>query len=118
MATLSLGKVTVSSPGNPVQATINQPRPADRYPVNGYMCQSLPTNTGLVYIGLKNMNKATLVGVLGILPVPTPNAMSVPLVLPTFSASAGAVPVVDDMTFIYVDADIAGNGCIISAVSL
>lgn len=112
MPTQELGKVTVSSPGTPVQATVNLSRPTERLAVNAYMCQALPSNTGKVYVGNKAMNKTTLVGVTAILAVPTSNT------IPSFSVSASPVPIGFDMTFVYIDADNTGDGCIVSAVVL
>ncbi len=112
MPTQELGKVTVPVPGTPVQATVNQTRPSERLAVNAYMAQCLPSNTGKVYVGNKTMNKTTLAGVTGILAVPTANT------IPSFSVSASPVLIGFDMTFVYVDADVAGEGCIISCVVL
>jgi len=76
------------------------------------MAQCLPTNTGKVYVGNKQMNKTTLAGVTAILAIPTVNT------IPSFSVSASPVPVGFDMTFVYIDADIAGEGAIVSCVVL
>lgn len=104
----ALGQTLVAVAGTPKQlqvpATINPPS------VHAFIIEALPSNLGKIYIGLAGLNKATMVGVLCILPVPSIN------LLPTFSmaVSAGANPL--NLRDLWFDADTSGEGVIVSAV--
>ena len=106
----SFGQITVPSPGTPVRATSNQADPLKVERVHGFLFQVLPTNTGLVYIGTEGMDKSTGVGVVIRLPVPTASG------LPTFSAS---IPISSNGLMVeamFVDADVADEGVLVSAL--
>lgn len=57
----SLGKVSVSAAGTPVQLTSTVTE------VNSLIVQALPANSGYVYVGLEDLDNSTLDGVLFIL---------------------------------------------------
>lgn len=58
-AAQSLGKVTVTVPGTPVEIT------AESYPEMTHLyIQALETNAGAIYVGRLGMNKTTLAGVI------------------------------------------------------
>ena len=110
MALISLGKVTVSSAGTPVIATTNQTSSSATFGCHAFMIEAWPTNTGLIYIGTAGMNKTTGVGVLAILGIPTDNT------IPTYSATVSYAPQALNLTLIYIDAAVSGNGALVSAV--
>lgn len=103
-----LGRTLVGTPGTPVAVSV----PATLQPPAAHACvfQALPTNSGKVYIGTQGMNKTTLVGVLVVLAIPSDNQ------IPAFSLAvthaANAIPLAD----LRVDADVAGEGVLISAL--
>lgn len=108
----ALGKITVTTPGTPVRATINRTDPAKVIPAHGVMFEVWPTNTGLCYVGRVGMNKATGEGVYAILGAPSKNTNDVVSFLPTFSAALTLSPNGMQAADFYVDADQAGDGVI------
>lgn len=114
-AFFSLGKLTVPSPGTPV----NVPAPilpgaGPTIPglttVHAAIVEALETNTGKVYVCLQGANKTSRAGVLLTLPIPTPNL--IPAFSVSITAAANAVPLTD----LYIDADVAGEGVTISGL--
>jgi hypothetical protein len=111
MALHSLGKIAVGSPGTPVQITVNQSTPSSRIGCQAIMVQTLPTNTGKIYVGLAGMNKTTLAQVLAILAVPTVNT------IPAYSATLSYAPGGLNAADLYIDADNGGEGALAVIVS-
>lgn len=111
MAVHSLGKVTVSSPGSPVQATVNQASPNTRIPCYALMFQALPTNSGKVYVGLASMNKSTLAQCLAVLPIPGTTSAA------AYSIAAPNVPGAFNMADFFIDADSAQDGVLVTYVA-
>lgn len=72
MPAFSLGYVN-AVPGTPQRITTNQSEPTRAISCGSVMIQVRSTNTGLVYVGLSNMDKTTGVGLLAILGVPSVN---------------------------------------------
>ncbi len=101
MSVSSLGKVTVTSGGTPVQIT------ATKTACQAISIQALSTNTGKIYVGLSNINKTTSVGVLGVLAVPTAN------LIPSFNAYQPQVAGLNADAF-WIDADVNGEGVIVA----
>src|SRR6185369_15881341 len=101
-------KVTVPVSGVPVRATVNEADPTARVSCHGFMFQALPGNTGKIYIGSNQMSKATLQNLVSILAVPTANS------IPTFSAALTLAPNAVHLHDLYIDADNANDGVIIS----
>lgn len=111
MALHSLGKILISSPGLPVQATVNQSSPNARIACYAIMFQALPNNIGNIYIGLLNMNKTTLAQCVAILSVPTVNSTSAYSV--TITYAPGGLNAAD----FYIDSDQVNDGVLVSMVS-
>jgi hypothetical protein len=104
MSAISLGKVTVTTAGNPVRVT------ATSTPCQSISLQALSTNTGKIYVGnIQAMSKTTLVGVLGVIAVPTSNA------LPSASISQMSPAGLDASSF-WLDADNSGEGVVVGLV--
>jgi hypothetical protein len=108
---VALGSITVPTPGTPVQATSGLASPSAYKLCHGIMIESLPSNVGKIYIGLVGLVKGTYVGVLAVLPAPTANSY------PSWSASIGYAPNAIEATQVYIDADSANDGAIISLVT-
>lgn len=111
MAIHSLGKVTVGTPGTPVQVTINQAVPNARLACNALMIQALPSNVGKVYVGLVGLNKSTLAQAIAVLATPTLNT------IPAYSATALNAPGGLNMVDFYVDADNVNDGVLVAYVA-
>lgn len=111
MALHSLGQVTVPTPGTPVQATINQGSPQTRIPCFAMMFQALPSNVGTVYIGLLGLNRSTFAQVLAILVAPTVTST------PSYSAAAPNVPGAFNLADIYIDAESAQDGVLVTYIA-
>ena len=103
MAMGSIGPVRVPTPGTPVSITTLLPH-GKQIPLHGIMLQVLPGNTGNIYIGGPDMNKAALTGVYGILAQATANF------LPVFSAGNEFAPNGLSSIEFWVDADVANDG--------
>jgi hypothetical protein len=100
----SLGKVVVTTPGQPVRATINLPDPAEPLYVHAYATQRLKTNVGNVYISLSPTDdRIPLRYILAILDQSQPS----------FSAGITVELNGTNMAEVYIDADNAGDGVII-----
>lgn len=100
----AIGALTVSSPGTLVRATQGFADPNQTQRIHGIMFQTLPGNTGFVYIGKANMDRTTKAGVIAVLAVPTENT------LPTFSAALTWSANNLFLQEYYVDADSGGDG--------
>jgi hypothetical protein len=104
----SLGKVAVATPGTLVRLS------ATTLNANGVFFQALGANTGYVYVGLSTLVRATLVGVLQIIPAPsaaTGATVALPFWYPQSVVSGGI-----DLSTIFLDADVATNGLLISYI--
>lgn len=106
----ALGKVTVTTPGTPVALTINQTRPVARLAVHALLVQALSTNIGKLYLGTAALNKSTLAGVYAVLAIPTVN------LIPTFSAALTLAPAGIQIQDMYLDADTAGEGVLVTVL--
>lgn len=112
------GKVVVVTSGTPVQVPSTLLLPASSgtigagglSTVHAFVVQTLAGNTGKIYVGLAGMVKATLAGVLVVLPVPTAN------LIPTFSVSLTEAANALSLTDLWFDADNSGEGVTISGV--
>jgi len=102
MAANSLGKITVTTGGTPVRVTANH------IGVNSIAFQQLAAQTGKIFIGTATLNKGTLVGVLAVLAVPTAN------ILPSASFTIVNAPAGLDARDFWVDADVNGEGVLVS----
>lgn len=108
----SIGKLTVAIPGTKVRVTSGELDPNESLQCHGVLFQALPTNTGKVYIGTAALNAGTLLGVLAILPIPTVNQ------LPTFSAALTISPNAIALQQLYIDADNADDGVLVTILQM
>lgn len=106
------GKVTVPTPGTPVRASAAYTDPAKHVACHGIMFQTLPSNTGKIYIGRANMNKAAFTGLFAMLVAPSASQ------LPNFSAAITQAPNALGVEEFYIDADVAGEGVIVTILEL
>jgi len=106
MALASFGKKTVTTAGTIVQVTTTPTN------CNQLFIQALTANTGKIYIGLSTLVKATLVGALFVLPIPTANIL--PVYNPVAPVADGAI----DLATIWLDSDVNGEGVLISYLVL
>lgn len=107
-----LGPVVVLVPGTLVRAsaTVLPPDDLTRYKVHAVLMQARPTNVGKVYIGDATLNRATLAGVATVLAIPTATA------LPAFSIAHTISPAGVDLSDLWLDADTAGDGVLITVL--
>ncbi len=107
----SQGIVTVASAGTPVVATQNQSPTTTRCAAHSILFQQVSGNTGKIYIcDRASAVKATGVGVLAVLSIPTTNF------LPSASATVTYSPSAFDLSNYYIDADVSNEGCLISII--
>lgn len=107
---LQSGGLVTATAGTPVRLTNNEGDPTAQLMVRSFMAQAHLSNTGNVYIGTASLNKTTLAGVYGIIPIPTTN------IIPSFGASITFHPGPVDLNDIYLDVDTTGEGVIISFI--
>ena len=103
----SLGKIVVTASGTPVRATSNLSDPTARIGAQSIRFTVVPANTGLIYIGLSNMNISTGVGVLDVLPVPA-SATSGPFA--STDLAQVVIPAGLNPADIYIDTSHSGDG--------
>jgi len=111
------GRVTVTTGGAPVRATINQADPTLRVGLQSVMFQAHPANTGIMYVRLRSTladDRTTLAVTLALIPAPT-SATQGPFSSVTFSAPP--VPGGFNLADFYVDAGVNGNSVIVSGVA-
>jgi len=105
------GPITVPVPGSPVSISAALPDPKTRtLKVYAALFQALPANTGKIYIGKSTLNKTTLAGVAAVLSIPTAN------LIPSFGMSLTIAPAGVDLTDLYLDADIANEGVLLTTL--
>jgi len=100
--------VRVTTPGVPVRIIDFAPLADTNSRVHGVMLQVLPGNTGIVYVGTLGVNRSTYANVLAFLAIPTVNF------IPTFSAALTIAPNAIGLDALYIDADVAQNGVIVT----
>lgn len=109
MANKSLGKVVPG--GTPVRATANQADPTAAVWAHSYIVEQVPGNTAKGYVGASSgMSRATLSGVLAILPPPTAN------IYPSFSSTVSIQQNAFNMAEVYLDSDSATEGMLVSFI--
>jgi len=107
---LVIGKTVTPVPGTPVRFTSTQANPAEKFSCHGVLAQALPTNTGKVYIGMSGMNKASLANVIAVLAIPTDHT------IPSFTVALTLSPNAINLSDLYLDADIASEGALVSVL--
>ena len=104
MGAISIGKVTVTTAGTPVQVTATSTR------CQAISLQALSTNTGKIYVGnAQAMSKSTLANVLGVVAVPTANT------IPSASISQQGTAGLDASSF-WLDSDNSGEGVLVGLI--
>ncbi len=107
----SLGKVIVTTAGTPVRATLNETVPTERYGAHAMLFQQVPGNTGKLYImDRQTGNASTGAGVLAVLAIPTVN------LLPSASATITYAAAGFNAADFWIDAEVSGQGCQVSAI--
>lgn len=101
-------KITVTVAGTPERVTKNETDPAAGQGCHGVLIQALKGNTGVVYIGNSGMSKGNQTGLLGMLAIPTSNT------IPSWSAALTLAPAAIQLRDLYIDADVSGEGVIVS----
>lgn len=109
MAIRSLGLVTVPTAGTPVRLTANESVPTAHVGAHSISVQAWHPNTTRVYIGdRESMVRATGVGVLMVLAIPTANALS------QFTATIVNSPAGFDAAQLWLDVDTNDEGALVS----
>ncbi len=113
MTANSFGKVTVTSAGTPVQASVNGVNPTGSFTTcNSILIEAWPTNAGSVYIGNgSSMNKSTGAGLLAILV--KPSSTFAPSYTVTIPYATGAI----DVAGFWIDADNSGDAVLVSSTA-
>lgn len=107
---VSLGRVNVDTPGTLVRATNNESDPTSAYLCHSCMIRVDPNNTGYIYIcDRSNADVDTGGGVICVLGVPTVN--SIPSFTDTVTNAIAAI----NLERVWIDAELADNGVIVSA---
>ena len=101
----TLGRVRVTTAGTPVQLTTT------RTPVQGLYVTPEHDNTGVVYVGLAGMVAATGVNVIGVIGIPGTHGI-VP-----FNPQVSASPVIGDLSLLWIDASVSGDGIFVGYVA-
>ena len=107
---LSIGPMRVAVPGTPVRFTSTQANPTEKFSCHGVLAQALPLNVGKVYVGMSTMNRVTLANVVAVLAIPTDNT------IPSFTVALTLSPNAINLADLYVDADIALEGALVSVL--
>jgi len=110
-----LGPISVVTPGTLIRATATLPPSVDglnlnpaRFTCHAALFQAKPGNLGKVYIGTAGMVRATLAGVSAVLAIPTVNS------IPSYSISLTLAPAGIDLSELFIDADTAGEGVLLT----
>lgn len=100
--------LTVPVPGTPIRVTSLEPDPSASQGCHAVLMEALPTNAGRVWIGTSQLNVVARIGVFSYLAVPTLNFA------PSFSAALTLSPGGIQLRDLYVDAEQANDGVIIT----
>lgn len=98
------GLVTVVTADTKVRLTENESDPTADFAVHSFLVVAQETNTGRIFIGDSTLDKATGVGVLGVLAIPTNNS------IPSFDG----VSSYQKLNELYIDAEVDGEGAYVS----
>lgn len=109
--------IRVTTPGTPVRLTsaiTTDPggltNTVDRFTCHAVLIQAIDNNVGKVYVGLAGLVRATRVGVSGVLAIPTDNS------IPSYSISLTLAPAGVDLSDLYIDADQANDGVLVTVL--
>lgn len=106
MGFMALGKVTVPTPGTLVRLSAN------RIPCQSIMLQPLGGNTGTIYVGGSGLTRATLADVALVLVKP---AAATPI--GSYSLSVPMAPAALDANTVFLDADTANDGVLVTLLT-
>jgi hypothetical protein len=107
----SLGKVTITTSGILVRATNNETNPTERLPCQSILFEQWPGNTGRIYIcDRQTADKNTGTGVLAILMPPSTTG------LPSAGVGVPSAPAALNAADFWLDAEVNGEGVLISVV--
>lgn len=108
------GPITVPTPGTNVWAAGGIANASLSTPAicHGVMFQALPGNTGKVYVGASDMVAGSNTGVFAFIAIPTVNH------IPAFSTALTIAPNALNVGDFYVDADVPGDGVIVTYLRL
>jgi len=101
----SLARITVATPGTPVQITVNEAVPGAQVGTHSILFErDDPNDTGLIYVGRSSsMVRATLFDVIAILPAPSTGVL--PSITITLTPGMNSLNAAD----FFVDADVGGD---------
>jgi hypothetical protein len=102
----AFANLTVTTPGTRVRLTSTQADPTRAIKVYGVLIQARPANTGVIYIGTKNLVGSTFTGVIAMLSASAPS----------FSASNAMGHDSLNLADLYLDAATGGEGVIVSVI--
>jgi hypothetical protein len=92
----------------PISVVASLPALTRTLKVYAALFQALPANTGNIYVGLSTLNRSTLADVAAILAIPTVN------LLPSFGISLTLSPAGVDLSSLYLDSDVLGDGALVT----
>lgn len=107
---IPVSSIAVPIPGTLVRVTTGQENPQEKFACHGALIQAFWSNTGRVYIGRSTMNKATKTDIIAVLAIPTDNT------IPSFTAALTLSPNAINLSDLYLDVDVAGEGAIVSVL--
>lgn len=104
-----LGKVTIPLAGTPLSLAATLIAAGLKFrSFHAAHLQALDTNTGKVYIGAVGMVAVTRAGCIHILPAPTTG------ILPSFGMANVLSPAGIDISTVYLDVDVSGEGVLLT----
>jgi hypothetical protein len=107
----SLGHVTITLSGILARATNNETIPTDRLPCQSILFEQWPGNTGKIYIcDRQTANKSIGTGVIAILAPPSTSGY------PSAGCGVPSAPAALNAADFWIDAEISGEGPLISVV--
>ena len=110
------GKTTIAVPGTPICVTTGQANPTSvhQHICHGVRIQAWPANTGLIYIGSSAaMVAATGVGVYGVIGIPGATGE-----IPYLDLGGGPQANPVDLTQVWLDAQVGGEGAIVTPLDV
>lgn len=107
-----MGRIVVPVAGTPVSVRTAVFATGERFQAfHAMLFQAMATNTGRVYIGKNTMVKATLADCAAVLAIPTANT------IPSFGMSNPLSPAGVDISGLFIDADVNGEGVLLTILT-
>ncbi len=104
----SLGRVTTTA-GALVRLTNAAVTPTQRQPAHSFLVQTIESNTGRVFL-YDRAGGTKAMGVLAVLAIPTANS------IPAFNATVSSTVASFDLSNIWIDVEVGGEGVYVSFV--